>query len=190
MQWADLLKKIIPRLFDSLVLMCCCFYTADNADKQNFIVFKPQRLGEEKSLAPVNESMSQQLCADDFETLVVLIKLSLWPKWWDACANRLQAWLCLCTLAGGIVGPPQVDWVKKSTSLWWLELSCCCFSADVTWGKKEAAVAVIIILLSAPLFEVVHIVEPTFVVMDTNTLLKKCKKHLWLEPNVSSSVYL
>ena len=53
-------QKIIPRLFDSLVLTCCCFYTADNADKQNFIVFKPQRLGEEKSLAPVNESMSQQ----------------------------------------------------------------------------------------------------------------------------------
>ena len=88
-------QKIIPWLFDSLVLMCCCFYTADNADKQNFIVFKPQRLGEEKSLAPVNESMSQQWCADDFwNTVVVLIKLSLWPKWWDACANRLQAWLC------------------------------------------------------------------------------------------------
>ena len=65
-------QKIIPRLFDSLVLMCCCFYTADNADKQNFIVFKPQPLGEEKSLAPVNESMSQQLCADDFETLWLL----------------------------------------------------------------------------------------------------------------------
>ena len=129
----------------------------------------------------VNESMSQQLSGDDFvkhcgccHQIVLMAKVM--GRMCKQVAGMIEFvysswWYC-------DMPTPHVDWVKNRRLFGGWNFPTA--ASLLTWGKKGAAVAVIIILLSAPLFDVVHIVEPT--VMDSNTLLKKCKKHLWLEP--------